>query len=382
MSLYRRPGSPFWWIRLPRPRQRPLRESTKIAIHAATAPQRQENKQLAERVYHARLGDLARARHALPAAAPGADGERLETWLTWYEHHVTSTHRGADREREILRRLRADFGGLRLPDVTRTVVTEWMTARAQATTGPQTRRRPISAQTVNREVNVLKAAIAAAAAHGKIPASPLVGMPRLHEVTPPRRLMTRDEERRILAAIRRPDDRALLIMALDTLCRLSDCLDLRRTEDLRTTLWIADPKTGGGYRVPVTPRLRRALDAIPGDGGYYFAHRRLDTPAKSRYAVRQMLERACAKAGVPYGRSAGGITWHWATRRTAATRMLEAGVDLPTVQRAGHWKRPSMVLSIYAESDEARVRQAVQTVGRHTRGTRPRQAPQSSKKTR
>ena len=85
-----------------------------------------------------------------------------------------------------------------------------------------------------------------------------------------------------------------------------------------------------------------------------------------------MLKRACLKAGIPYGRKAGGITFHWATRRTGATRMLQRGVDLKTVQAIGHWKSADVVLDIYAETTSRAARQAVELVGSLPKRSRPK----------
>jgi integrase len=189
-------------------------------------------------------------------------------------------------------------------------------------------------------------------------------MPHLHAPTRARCVLSRADEVKVLAAFGTPADRALFLMALDTLVRMGDCLDLRRSDDHGRTLYIRDPKAGDGYRVPVSQRLRAALDAVPKDGPYYFTFRRRHATAGARRnGVKKMLASACAKAGVAYGRKDGGLTFHWATRRTGATRMLEAGIDFPTVQRVGHWGDPTMLLGIYAESDDARARAAVERIG-------------------
>lgn len=381
MGIYKRPLSIYWWMRCPRPGQRPLRESTKIEWNAPTAEQRKRNEALALAAYHTMMGDLARERYELPARDEVEDDETLTIgeWIAWYRQHVSSKHRGHERELEILPRFETDLGAHQLNELTREDVQEWMTKRAESTW----RGRPISNATINREVDVLKEVLREAAANGKITASPIAGMAKLHTPTPMRRVLSRDEERRLLEAIRQPEDRALLIMGLDTLVRLGDCLDLRRRDDHKKSLWIGDPKTGTGYRVPVTPRLRKALDAIPTSGPdqeYYFSLRRRPALQRQRRAgISHMLRRACAAAvpPVPYGQLTGGIAWHWATRRTAANRMIERGVDLPTVQLAGHWKSPEMVLQIYSESDNPRVRAAVRAIAadRSTAGATKKVSP-------
>lgn len=74
MGLYRRPDSPFWWLCLERPGQRPIRESTRIPVDGGTPGQTRQNRELAEQVYAARMGDLARGRYRLPTDRPSAQG--------------------------------------------------------------------------------------------------------------------------------------------------------------------------------------------------------------------------------------------------------------------------------------------------------------------
>ena len=88
------------------------------------------------------------------------------------------------------------------------------------------------------------------------------------------------------------------------------------------------------YRVPISARLRIALDALPETDAYYFPHRRLAvTQAHCNDSVRWMLKNGCRKAGVPFGRP-DGITFH-TLRHTGASRMIDAGVSLRTVQQIG-----------------------------------------------
>jgi integrase len=357
MGIYRQPTSRYWWMRCARKGHPPIRESTGVEWDAASADQREVNRQLATDIYHARMGDLARGRYDLPTVTPPDPKPTLAEWIAWYRQHVTPTHRGQEREIVTLDRLTAEMGAHRLDGLTLTVITEWMT----------TRRAKVSAATVNREMDVLKSVLRSAVDHGHLDDSPVAGMRRLHTVTPKRRVMSRDEEAQILAQLRQPEDRALLIMAVDTLCRMGDCLDLRWQDDHDTTLWIGDPKTGEGYHVPVTTRLRAALDAVPeGPNDYVFwKHRSPETETERRARVAHMLRRACGRCDppIPYGRAAGGLRWHWATRRTGATRMILAGAALSTVQKAGHWKSSRLVADIYLDTEDSIVRAAVEGIG-------------------
>jgi integrase len=130
-----------------------------------------------------------------------------------------------------------------------------------------------------------------------------------------------------------------------------------------TYITVLDPKTEQ-YRVPVSKRLRKALDALPVDGPFYFPHRRRATdPRDFKNSVKSMLRRACDRAKIPYGRGVG-ITFH-ALRHTGASRMLERGVDIRTVQEIGGWSSLRQ-LTRYTHPSERAKRAAVELVGRTT----------------
>lgn len=273
----------------------------------------------------------------------------------------------------------AVFGPLGVGAVTRTLVTQhWITPRLTTPTviakGKRTAPRRIQAgpRTVNREVSVIKA-IVQSAVPDYLETSPLYGMPLLKASTPKRRLMTPEEEGRLLAVMA-ADDKALFLLGLDSLIRLGDLLDLTWDDDHGDRMWIGDPKAGGGFDVPISRRARTALDAWAADprctkhrSPYIFARRRRAKTARDRRGViRKMLKSYCAQAKppIPYGRKAGGITFHWATRRTGATRMLNRGVGLLTVQKVGHWATANVVSSIYHELIDDVAQDAVESVGR------------------
>jgi integrase len=220
-------------------------------------------------------------------------------------------------------------------------------------------RQMVGANTVNREVDLLKTMLRDAAPK-YLPVSPIVGMKRLTIIKPKRRLLKTDEETQLLAT-GDPQDRAILILGIDTLTRLGDLLELQRTDRDGVWLYIRDPKSGDPYSVALSPRAAAALDAIPGDSRYYFSKfRRAEKPRDWPGSVRQRLEWLCTQVGIPYGKAKGGVTFHWATRRTGATRLLiEKGTALPVVQRQGNWKKPDVLLEIYAEAQDADLLKAV-----------------------
>jgi integrase len=353
------------------PRQK--RRSTGVLIDAPTPDQRKDQRQLADQIYHSAMTDLARGRAGFvqPSAGP-----KFADCADWYAKHVIPQHRGAERERELLATLRAGFGPRHLLEITGQVVDEWAT----------TRSAKASYRTINREIDLLKAMLRKAVENGEITASPIAGRRRYRVLKPRRRLMTAREEMKLLAKLA-PDDTAIFLLALDSLIRFGDILDLQWADWQGSSVYIRDPKDpvqGEPYEVPISKRGQAALEVLPVNGPYLFPRRRKNrTEHDRRKAYRQRLARACKQAGIPYGRTAGGLTFHWATRRTGATRMIQAGIDPATVQAVGHWQSPAVVLGIYAEGNRRTARRAVEIPGGQSRRrTQPKKGVRNSRKRR
>lgn len=264
-------------------------------------------------------------------------------------------HRGQERDLELLEQLEKFFGRDDLTTITRARVDEFLTKRTTTD-----KKKPVTA---NREIDLLKAMLVAAVPE-YLPSSPIAGMKRLRTTKIRKRVLSPKEEKRLLAAL--PErDRPIFLAAVDTLLRLTNVINLRRDEDHGTFLEI-DTKTTA-HRVPVSTRLRAALDAIPVDDrhpDYYFWWRRRAKTARDRRGViRKVLYTACEAAGVPYGRAIAGVTWHTSTRASGATRMLRDGVDPATVQEIGHWASLAQ-MGDYLTTDDARMQAAVNRIGR------------------
>lgn len=369
MSIYQRKDSRFWWMWL---RRGIKPESTGIDVVGATTFQTRRNKRLAEEAYHARMADLARARYQLPSAEP-EERRRFTDQCDWYTQYKVPTLKSeSSREREagIVAMLRKRFGRLALEEIDRELAAEWARDRlAQAS--PTTKRKP-TVGTVNRELDVLKAVLQSAVPK-YLKVSPLRGMKRLRpanddDIFEPR-LLTREEEKRLLRQLA-PDDRALLLCALDSLTRLGDALNLRRdqsgpVQDRGTYLLLLNPKNGKRKKKPISKRLRLALDRVPDRGPYYFHRRRVaKTERDRRGAVRDFLAAACKRCDppIPYGRKRGGITFHTATKHTGASRMINEGKVHPRViQDIGEWSRAD-ILTRYTHPDGESLTAAVAAV--------------------
>jgi hypothetical protein len=448
MGAYRRKDSSYWWLLLEQPDgQKPLREPTRIPVEGGSPAQNKELKRQAQAAYAGRMAELDRERRGLPPTddADAASSEDAPAPLTfdgladWYDPNVIEHHKGKERERQILPRLRQAFGPLPLPAIDRARVTEWRTQRlatptiierfgargsavamwrrihayltAHGPTSLEELRRvfhlsarnvcrtylrpeteqyftrverglwaaignppngttrtlpPPSPRTVNREIDLLKEMLQKAVELGYLVASPLVGMKRLRVTKPKRRLLSDAELARLLE-VADPIDSAIILLGHDGLLRFGDILDVRRSDVNGRWAYIADPKDpvqGEPFELPLSPRTLKALRAIPATTGeYFFARYRVAaTDRDRRKAWCLKLEKLCKAAGVPYGRKHGGITFHWATRRTGASKLIAQGKDLKTVQALGNWKHPELVLEIYTETERRRLLKAVHRV--------------------
>jgi len=341
MGIFQRPDSPYWWLWLETTRQK---ERTSIKIGTTTA-QRRDSRRLAEDRYHQRMNELAGRLYKLPSAQPSI---RFTKYAEIYRATI-ALHKGHEREGEILDVLVAFFGADLLSAIDADRVRAYMKAR----------RETVSARTVNREVDLLKSMLRDAAPK-YLSVSPIVGLKRLTATTPKRRLMTSGEERKLLAQADAVET-ALLVLGVDGLIRLTDLLDLKRSDRHGMWLYVADPKSGEPYEVVLTPRARRALDALLNTGPYFFQrYRGAKTGRDRRARIRRVLMKLCAKAHVAYGKKKGGLTFHWATRRTGASRLVvQRKAPIPAVQRQGNWKTADVLLGIYTEADRQAQRAAV-----------------------
>ena len=351
MGIYRRPDSPFWWICLERPGQRAIRESTRIPVDGGSEFQTGENRNLAEAAYAARMGDLARRRYQLPVDRAIVSFAKFREW---YGQHISTHKRNLDRELSMARQLGRFFDKWALHQITKDLVLEWRTHRA----------REVSPSTVNREFALLRHMLSSAVPT-YLEANPIVGVSELRQEELDIRLLETAEERRLLK-VANPEERALIICALDTLQRLSTVATLRRDQDKGTFLVFLNTKAAPRVKVPVSKRLRRALDQLPMRGPLYFPSYQSKRTQGVRANVDKAFRALCERAKIPLGRKDGGISFH-CLRHTGASRMLARGVDVKTVMELGGWKNLH-VLEKYLHPTDAQKRAAVEAVSR--RGAR------------
>jgi hypothetical protein len=359
--------SPFWYYYNEKTQQK---VKTEILV-GAPGDQRKDSRKLADDVYHKEMNAIGARIHKI-ATARGA--LRFSVYAVEYKP-IIKARRGATRELEILAQLVAFFGtrsggGKNQPNddllthIDKARVTEYFHWR-KATTKP-------TAQTINREIDVLKAMLRDAAPK-YIEASPIIGMKRFKgDAVRRTRLASKSEETRVLNTAKRLDPvfYALYVLALDTLTRMGDLLDVKRS-DRHDKIWIylGLTKNGTPNDVPLSKRAAAALDAIekllpadqPRTKQYYFAKfRRAANPRDWRGAVRQRFEIICREAKVDFGVAEGGVSFHWATRTTSATRkVVKERLPIRAVQKLGGWTKPDVLIGIYNQVDQGDLLAAV-----------------------
>lgn len=345
MGLYTRPDSPSWWYHVD---GTAIRKSTGIPHTGASPEQTKELKRQAQHQYIA--ATLAHAKGDLKNEKPTIG---FKAFATWHETHVLAHQRGAERARSMLRQLGLYFNRYTsLTEITQAAAKEWMTWRKQQ----------VSAATVNRELDTLKGLLRSAVPL-YLEANPLAGLKRFRVTETEPRVLTHEEEARLLANCG-PEDRALVIMALDTLLRLSSVLWLEWPQvkfDQRVILPLnAKVKTRDK---PISTRLHVALSALPRFGRFVFAsfHQKGNGKTAAKNLLTRRFDHLCRRADIRHGRAVDGITFH-CLRHTGATRALQAGHSLRTVMDLGGWTDERTVIR-YLHATDMDVRSAAESIG-------------------
>lgn len=208
---------------------------------------------------------------------------------------------------------------------------------------------------VNRELELMRAAVRFAVRQGWLTRSPFeMGAPVISKADEARRerVLTQDEERRLLDACtgRRAHLRPLLIAALDTAMRRGELFKLRwrdvDLDDRKIKIIALNSKTARPRIVGMTTRLIAELEAlhsnVPQDpNALVFGI--TDTVKKSFAA-------ACKAAGVE------GVRFH-DCRHTAITRMVQANVaPMEIMKISGHTQH--VTFARYVNPDTGAVQRA------------------------
>jgi integrase len=240
------------------------------AKEAQTKPQAKEiERQIRQMIFEGRWGTVS--------------GEMLfETFVRQhFIPHAEKHQRGWKRCRIQVEWLIRQFKGKRLKDLTPLFLEGWKRQRAQIET--HLTRKPQPA-TINLDLATLSRIFTMAVDFEMVRSNPLRKVKRLAVDNKRERVLSRDEEMRLMKELetRNPEARRACLMALNTGMRRGEILNLRWSYiDLAQgiiTLPKSITKAGKEREVPVNARLRELLAEMKsfllGEGDYLFHHRK------------------------------------------------------------------------------------------------------------
>jgi integrase len=190
------------------------------------------------------------------------------------------------------------------------------------------RRTEVSDATVNREIACLKTLFNKAVEWGRLEKNPILKVKKFRESNSKERILTQGEAAKLLSEAS-PQIKSILRLALNTGMRRGEILSLRWKDiDLhKGFIFIADSKNGRSRNVPINSRVFETLKSLSQESEYVFFNSETKTHIKD---IKTGFKAACRRAGIK------SLRLH-DLRHTAASWMVEAGIDLVTVSKIlGH----------------------------------------------
>jgi integrase len=190
------------------------------------------------------------------------------------------------------------------------------------------RQTEVSPATVNRELACLKTLLNKACEWGHISASPASRVRKLRENNGRERILSSQEAGRLIECAS-PEIKPILIMAFNTGMRRNEILSLKWADldFTRASILIGDSKSGRSRKIPMNGLVFEVLKALPRTSDFIFSNPETKTHIKD---IKTGFKSACKKAKI------SGVRLH-DLRHTAASKMIEAGIDLATVSKIlGH----------------------------------------------
>ncbi|MBN2209555.1 MAG: site-specific integrase [Candidatus Coatesbacteria bacterium] len=317
-GLFKQPRSPFWWISYSLNGQR-VRESTKT-----------ESKKLALQILSERRAQIAKGEF-LGTREPGnmtISQLLYDKYLPWSQSaKALKTHR---RDTSLAANLCEELGNRRAADVTLEDLEIYRQKRRDAGAKPAS---------CNREVGMLRHAFNKAIQWGLLKDNPAARVKSFKEKSRIR-FLGRDEQSKLLQACRQSEQPLLfplVSLALLTGLRAGELYNLewRDIDIARGSLAVRGGKGDKDRTVPLNRQAIAVLESMDRKADRVF----------SIASVKRSFGTALRRAGIK------GFRFH-DLRRTFATNLASAGVDLTTIKRIlGHsqFSATLMYLSTSAE---------------------------------
>jgi excisionase family DNA binding protein len=226
----------------------------------------------------------------------------------------------------------------------------------------------IKPATVNRELSVLKRAFNLAISWDIADENPVEKVRFLRQPEPRERILTEDEEERLLEACT-GHLKPIVLTALKTGMRKAEITDLRwdQVDLVNREIEVVRTKSGKKRIIPVSEDLYRMLRSLRdreenSDFVFQYVYQKTGKKRHLKY-FRRSFENACRRAGIK------GFTFH-DLRHTFASRLVRAGVDLITVKDLlGHYSVKTT--ERYTHSNREQKRRAVEILDEGKGGKKP-----------
>jgi len=236
----------------------------------------------------------------------------------YYELHSKQNKRSWMRDRASIRNLLRFFKGKTLNSITPDLIERYKAKR----------KDEVSPASVNRELACLKNMFTKAIEWGKVDKNPVKKVKLFREQNIKEKILTNEEARKLIE-VANSHLKPILIVALNTGMRKREILNLKwkNINFSKGYIFIEDSKSGRSRKIPMNNLVYKTLKSLKNESGFVFYNPETKKPIQD---VKRAFGTACKKAGII------GLRFH-DLRHTAATKMIEAGVDLVTASKIlGH----------------------------------------------
>ena len=316
-------------------------------------------KNLAEHIEARERARILEGRHGIRRLPDITFAQFARLYL---KDHAELHKRTADRDRELLTSLGRFFGPLLLRELTAHRIEQWKRERlagrwrGHLQTG---KTKAIQPATVNRELDTLKSMLSKAVEWGKLLESPARNVKRLRVENRRTRILSPDEQARLVAACQ-GKLRAVVLLALITGARIGELLNLRWEDVTDQELVFWNTKNGKVRRLPLSPAILAVLRTLPRVPNRAFVVTNVATELP--YTVngfRHMFDRAVRRAGIVPN---DDVTLH-TLRHTAISQMIAEGHNDHTVMAiSGH--SSTRMLERYTHPTQELKIKALESIGR------------------
>lgn len=262
------------------------------------------------------------------------------------------------RVESCLKRLKEFFGKHHLRNVSPLMIEKYKQKRL---------KEGIKPASVNRELSVLKRAFNLAIKWKMADENPVRDVRFLRQSEPRERMLTEEEEKRLLEASTE-HLKPVIMIALRTGMRKGEIADLKWEQiDMRhREIEVTKTKSGKKRIIPICEDLYEVFLSMWGENSgseFVFQYEDPKTGERKRLKYfRRAFESACRRAGIKK------LTFH-DLRHTFASRLVRAGVDLITVKDLlGH--HSVRTTERYTHSGQEQKRKAVRLLSNQTSGIR------------